>query len=1010
MIDNRTTNKNYPLPHPSNIASQDVERIAIAISSIDSDIAACSSNVDALDSGIQELDSKALRIPANLVGTVDTELHDIAPRKYLVVNDTATGFSTVEGGGGEGGKTGEILVKKSDENFDTTWMDPRAILKKAPTVKEITSNATLGNNSINILADAAETDSNDLIPRAGLTQRQVTGDTIGDPAYTYIIGDSIDNTLEDTSDLATSTKFGRVKIGTGINVNNGAISVPIIGNASTSNFGVVKIGNGLTVNDGVVSAQTYPHADTENFGIVKPGNDFTFGSDGSLQLANKSPDIIYQKKNVNAIENGVIQVVSTCCYYRAYISTDTLFSFDWSQIDQTNDIAFDVEIVADDAYVVNFGNNITWLTPCTVATNGSTVIHFEKMLGTNFVVGNLVSVEAPPEIVSLVDGLGDDISNVCICRHNGTRNNPKVAYRCNKDEGGEGAFYLSNPTEPFYEIDFFKSTYIDEIGIVREWDSAPYFNVEGSIDGKNWIRLLSLTNFLTTGDYTLTKHGFYRYYRILTTGIRIKALYWRGYSVEDEVFELEKLIPVMTAASENGYEITSSGLNSGALYNLTTASCSTYADFNTRLNGEYWIKYELPVAQAVDLIDICAPTESFANMPTWFKIEGSNDDSNWTLILERKYLSQWYGCEGRQYWVNNSTAYKYYKLTAIEVLNGTLRIARFRLYKKIDGRSVANKKIPALSSTTQDGYEATASSQYDGNHSPVFALDKNASTQWCTTDNTGVGAWIQIKFPAETLCTTLWMTARNDQWYTQMPSEFVILGSMDGTNFDAIKTITGQTWAQGEEKKFTFYNETAYLYYRVQAQAFSSNNSSGCFGLSLLNFGSETREYKRDLESYEYLVSSMSSNSQNGYVASAKSYYSNDYAPWKAFNRSNSGESDCWACSDADKTNSNKECSTWLQIQLPTAQVANRLNIVARDSLIEQAPSSFILKGSNDGETWTSLLTVTDQATYSSKNWTFENSTAYLYYKLEISKTNEANTNISIGQFDLINHSTTREY
>ena len=44
MIDNRTQNKNYPLVHPENIASQDVERIAVAIEMIDSDIFSCEEN------------------------------------------------------------------------------------------------------------------------------------------------------------------------------------------------------------------------------------------------------------------------------------------------------------------------------------------------------------------------------------------------------------------------------------------------------------------------------------------------------------------------------------------------------------------------------------------------------------------------------------------------------------------------------------------------------------------------------------------------------------------------------------------------------------------------------------------------------------------------------------------------------------------------------------------------------------------------------------------------------
>ena len=72
MIDESTQNKNYPLPHPSNIASQDVTRIATALTMIDADISECSDSINSINNTVQNLD--------------------------------ATGFSTVEGGGGEGGK------------------------------------------------------------------------------------------------------------------------------------------------------------------------------------------------------------------------------------------------------------------------------------------------------------------------------------------------------------------------------------------------------------------------------------------------------------------------------------------------------------------------------------------------------------------------------------------------------------------------------------------------------------------------------------------------------------------------------------------------------------------------------------------------------------------------------------------------------------------------------------------------------------------------------------------
>ena len=390
MIDNKTENKNYPLPHPSNIASKDVERIATSITMIDADISECSDSINSINNTVQNLDAKSLRIPSELVGTVDTELKDLQPRQYIVVNEDASGFSTVEGGGGEGGKKGEILVKKSDANFDTMWIDPRAVLKKAPTIKETVSNAQLQNNGTMILADVHEADLRDDLPQLGLTQRQINSDTAADSAYTYILCDEIDDTAEDESDIATREKFGRVKIGSGINLDNGTISVPTIGIASKENFGLVKIGDGLNVENGVVSTQEYQHADHESFGIIKPSSDFSFGSNGELILAQTPEFIIYQRKKTRAVENGLIEVIPTCAYYRAYVTEDTTFSFDW-KFSPENDCAFDFEIISTGNFSLTFAESITWENSGTSISFGTHVIHFEKILGEEGLRGNLVS-------------------------------------------------------------------------------------------------------------------------------------------------------------------------------------------------------------------------------------------------------------------------------------------------------------------------------------------------------------------------------------------------------------------------------------------------------------------------------------------------------------------------------------------------------------------------------------------------------------------------------------------
>ncbi|GHU15348.1 hypothetical protein FACS189449_12920 [Alphaproteobacteria bacterium] len=323
MIDDRTTYKNYPLPHPLNIASQDVGRIAETIEMIDANVGACEESIDEIIETVQELDAKSLRIPESLVGIVETELQNLQPRQYVVVNANGTGFTTVEGGGGEGGLMGEVFAKRTNFNFDTMWVDPRAIAKKSSVVNETNSDCVLKNNNVVILANEIEIDNSDQLPRVGLTQRQIISDAIADSQYTYILCDEIDESAPDESDIATRTKFGRVKIGPGIDLNGGTISIPTPTKASKTTFGIVKIGPGLDVANGIVSAPDHQHADHENFGVVKLSADFKTGSSGELLLANSKggvEEIIYQAANVCVVQNNCIIPKTNFAKYRIFIN------------------------------------------------------------------------------------------------------------------------------------------------------------------------------------------------------------------------------------------------------------------------------------------------------------------------------------------------------------------------------------------------------------------------------------------------------------------------------------------------------------------------------------------------------------------------------------------------------------------------------------------------------------------------------------------------------------------
>lgn len=123
----------------------------------------------------------------------------------------------------------------------------------------------------------------------------------------------------------------------------------------------------------------------------------------------------------------------------------------------------------------------------------------------------------------------------------------------------------------------------------------------------------------------------------------------------------------------------------------------------------------------------------------------------------------------------------------------------------------------------------------------------------------------------------------------------------------------------------------------------------------------------------------MTSESSDEWEISASSFYSTNSAPWKAFDGV-TGSSSGWT----GASNS----SWWLQWQNKTKPVLVqklRFQGTASGDIAQQAITSFILQGSDDGSTWTDLYTasgLTWTTGYEWKEFTFSNSKSYYYHRL----------------------------
>ena len=109
----------YPLPNKYHDVVDDIEQLAQTITQIDTDI----SNLEAKTAAIAEIVGVAEDTIIRSNQIIKGEITNIAPNRFLIVNNDGNGFTCVDGGGTSGGKTGQCTIKRTDEDYDTIYGD-----------------------------------------------------------------------------------------------------------------------------------------------------------------------------------------------------------------------------------------------------------------------------------------------------------------------------------------------------------------------------------------------------------------------------------------------------------------------------------------------------------------------------------------------------------------------------------------------------------------------------------------------------------------------------------------------------------------------------------------------------------------------------------------------------------------------------------------------------------------------------------------------------------------------
>ena len=381
--------------------------------------------------------------------------------------------------------------------------------------------------------------------------------------------------------------------------------------------------------------------------------------------------------------------------------------------------------------------------------------------------------------------------------------------------------------------------------------------------------------------------------------------------------------------------------------------------------------------------------------------------------------------------MENESAVKYY-MAYEDVINPIL--------EKSNNINVVNSYIegalvPQMTSNTEPSGEAIASSEYSEGLAYKAFNGSNEGSWDCWHSNSENEPWIGYKFEDKIYVNKFKFVLRNDSSYYYLPAKLAIDGSNDGQNWNEIEEYTYSGLGANSVIEQYVNNNNMYQYYRIRYKGYTGYGACGT--LQFYNrkdykekdINKYTSEYKeliakdlleiikyKEIKTYNEIISDinilnklsntksaikyiftlenniknellvllkyervplMTSNTEPSGEAIASSELKEGNEAFKAFNRSNEDENDCW--------HSRSESEPWIGYKFENKTYVNKFKFVVRkDGVYNYAPTKLAIDGSNDGQTWNEI----EEYTYSNlgANSVIEqdvnNNNMYQYYRI----------------------------
>ncbi|MDH6674239.1 hypothetical protein M2277_004931 [Paenibacillus sp. LBL] len=312
--------------------------------------------------------------------------------------------------------------------------------------------------------------------------------------------------------------------------------------------------------------------------------------------------------------------------------------------------------------------------------------------------------------------------------------------------------------------------------------------------------------------------------------------------------------------------------------------------------------------------------------------------------------------------------------------------------------------IPKMTSNTAPSGIVSASSFNALGQDPWKAFDSLVNSNWRSKNGEPLPQWLSYEFTSPIIISAYKVTIGSTFIYT--PKSWTFEGSNDGSNWTVLDTRSNITnWSLSSFQLFNFSNTTAYKTYRINLIENNGGSFTDIYELEMyeiifdnkfLILSEDSNYYSiKTSDPYLNLIPPMtSSTTPQGVVSSSSVEGAN--AAYKAFDNVFTGNG--WIAANGQLKDQ------WLAYQFNAPTVINKYTITEQYEK-SAAPRDWKFQGSNDGVNWTDLDTrtgVTGWLLGVKREFEFNNSKAYLIYRIFI-MSNDGNTYyVSIGEMEMM--------